>query len=50
KLTMLSLHVDDAEIWVSTGNTLKFGWEIATANLDDDKMPDVGIKRHLQFA
>ena len=50
KLTMLSLHVDDAEIWVSTGNTLKFGWEIAKANLDDDKMPDVGIKRHLQFA
>ena len=50
KLTMLSLHVDDAEIWVSTGNKLKFGWEIAKANLDDDKMPDVGIKRHLQFA
>jgi general stress protein 26 len=50
KLTMLALHVDDAEIWVSTGSTLKFGWEIAKANLDAEKMPDVGIKRHLHFA
>jgi general stress protein 26 len=49
-LTMLAMHVDDAEIWVSTGSKLKFGWEIAKANLDDDKTPDVGIKRHLQFA
>ncbi|WP_337270333.1 pyridoxamine 5'-phosphate oxidase family protein [Oryzifoliimicrobium ureilyticus] len=50
KLTMLALHVDDAEIWVSTGSKVKFGWEIAKANLDDEKMPDVGVKRHLQFA
>ena len=49
-LTMLAMHVDDADIWVSTGSKLKFGWEIAKANLDDDKTPDVGIKRHLQFA
>ncbi len=49
-LTMLALHVDDAEIWASTGNSLKFGWEIAKANLDDDKTPDVGVKQHLQFA
>ncbi|WP_454851397.1 pyridoxamine 5'-phosphate oxidase family protein [Rhizobium binxianense] len=50
KLTMLAMHVDDAEIWVSTDSTLKFGWEIAKANLDAEKTPDVGIKRHLQFA
>jgi general stress protein 26 len=49
-LTMLALHVDDAEIWVSTGNIVKFGWEIAKANLDDDKTPDVGVHRRLQFA
>ncbi|TCS00645.1 pyridoxamine 5'-phosphate oxidase family protein [Rhizobium sp. BK418] len=50
KLTMLAMHVDDADIWVSTGSTLKFGWEIAKANFDEEKMADVGIKRHLQFA
>jgi general stress protein 26 len=50
KLTMLAMHVDDAELWISTGSKLKFGWEIAKANLDDDKMPDVGVKRHLKFA
>lgn len=50
KLTMLALEIEDVEIWASTGSKLKFGWEIAKANLDDDKMPDVGIKRHLQFA
>jgi general stress protein 26 len=49
-LTMLALHVDDAEIWVSTGSKLKFGWEIAKANLDDEKMPDVGVRQHLHFA
>jgi general stress protein 26 len=50
KLTMLAMHVDDADIWVSTGSKLKFGWEIAKANLDDEKMPDVGVRQHLQFA
>ncbi|OLP44103.1 pyridoxamine 5'-phosphate oxidase family protein [Rhizobium oryziradicis] len=49
-LTMLAMHVDDAEIWASTGNPLKFGWEIAKANFDDSKMPDVGVHRHLNFA
>jgi len=49
-LTMLAMHLDDAEIWASTGNMLKFGWEIAKANLNDEKMPDVGVKRHLEFA
>ena len=49
-LTMLALHMDDAEIWASTDSTLKFGWEIAKANLEDGKMPDVGVKVHLRFA
>lgn len=50
KLTMLALHLDDAEVWASTGNPLKFGWEIAKANLNDNKEPDVGVHRHLTFA
>ena len=48
-LTLLAFRVDDAEIWASTDSTLKFGWEIAKANLHDEKMPDVGVKQHLAF-
>ncbi|MGN7828992.1 pyridoxamine 5'-phosphate oxidase family protein [Agrobacterium radiobacter] len=50
QLTMLALHVDDADIWASTDSTLKFGWEIAKANMSDDKTPDVGVRQHLNFA
>ncbi|MGG7516631.1 pyridoxamine 5'-phosphate oxidase family protein [Allorhizobium undicola] len=49
-LTMLALHVDSAEIWASTGNPMKFGWEIAKANLDPEKLPQVGVHHHLNFA
>ena len=48
-LTMLALRVEDAEIWASTDSSLKFGWEIAKANLQDEKMPEVGVKQHLAF-
>ncbi|MDO5896699.1 MULTISPECIES: pyridoxamine 5'-phosphate oxidase family protein [unclassified Agrobacterium] len=50
ELTMLAMHIDDADIWASTDSTLKFGWEIAKANLTDNKMPDVGVRQHLAFA
>lgn len=49
-LTMLAFKVDDAEIWASTNSTLKFGWEIAKANMTDEKMPEVGVKQHLTFS
>jgi general stress protein 26 len=49
-LTMLRLRLRDGQIWASTGNTLKFGWEIARANYSDEKTPDVGITRHVAFA
>jgi general stress protein 26 len=48
-LTMLALRVDDAKIWASTDSTLKFGWEIAKANLNDEKIPEVGVQQHLSF-
>lgn len=48
-LTMLALRVDDGEIWASTGNSLRFGWEIAKANLSDEKLPDIGVHQHLGF-
>ena len=49
-LTMLALSLDEGEIWASTGSTIKFGWEIAKANLNPEKMPDVGVHRHVRFA
>ena len=49
KLTMLALDMEDAEIWASTGSTLKFGWEIAKANLNPDDEPDVGVKTSVRF-
>lgn len=49
-LTLLAMHLDDAEIWASTGNPLKFGWEIAKSNMNDEKTPDVGVHRHVTFA
>ena len=49
-LALLAFHIDDAEIWASTDSTLKFGWEIAKANFNDNETPDVGVKQHLAFA
>ncbi|WP_276119724.1 MULTISPECIES: pyridoxamine 5'-phosphate oxidase family protein [Pararhizobium] len=40
-LTMLQLKLDDVAIWASTNSTLKFGWEIAKANLTG-KEPELG--------
>lgn len=48
-LTMIALHIDDCEFWASTGNPLRFGWEIAKANLKDEA-PDVGVHSKLSFA
>ena len=49
-LTMLAMRLDDAAIWASTGNTLKFGWEVAKANFNADEEPDVGVRTHVDFA
>ncbi|QLF71184.1 pyridoxamine 5'-phosphate oxidase family protein [Peteryoungia desertarenae] len=49
-LTLLALHLDDGSIWASTGSALKFGWEIAKANMNDNKEPDVGVHRRVTFA
>ncbi|ODN70586.1 hypothetical protein A6302_02074 [Methylobrevis pamukkalensis] len=49
-LTMLALKLDDAAIWASTGNPLRFGWEIAKSNYDEEKTPDVGIRTSVRFS
>ena len=47
-LTMLALTMRSAKIWASTDSSLKFGWEIAKANLTDSE-PHVGVTKELQF-
>lgn len=49
-LTMLALSLDAGEIWASTGSSIKFGWEIAKANLNPEKTPDIGVHRDVRFA
>lgn len=48
ELTMLEFRPDHADMWVSTDSTLKFGWEIAKAQVSDSE-PDVGTKIELTF-
>ena len=40
----------DGRTALITGSGRGLGWEIAKANLTGDKEPDVGLRRHLQFA
>ena len=47
-LTLLRFDCEDAQVWVSHGNPLKFGWEIAKANATKTK-PDVGDQAHLSL-
>ncbi|HET7411410.1 MAG TPA: pyridoxamine 5'-phosphate oxidase family protein [Pararhizobium sp.] len=47
-LTMLALKLDEGHIWASTDSTLKFGWQIAKANMTHAE-PDVGVTRQLTF-
>ncbi|MGB7404271.1 MAG: pyridoxamine 5'-phosphate oxidase family protein [Pacificimonas sp.] len=48
-LALLRLELEDAAIWASTDSTLKFGWEIAKANVTDSSDPDVGVSNHIWF-
>jgi general stress protein 26 len=48
ELTMLALKLDQGHIWASTDSTLKFGWQIAKANLTDSE-PEVGVTRQITF-
>lgn len=47
-LTMLALKLSDAKIWASTDSKLKFGWEIAKANVSHEQ-PEVGVTKELTF-
>ena len=47
-LTMLCLSCDDAQVWLSEIGTVKFGWEIAKANLTGSE-PELGGKTALKL-
>ena len=47
ELTMLELIPDHAAVWASSDSSMRFGWEIAKANMSDTE-PDVGI--HTEFS
>ncbi len=47
-LTMLCLECEDAQVWLSDMGALKFGWEIAKANLTGGE-PDVGGRASLKL-
>ena len=47
-LTLLSFTCRDADVWISDAGALKFGWEVAKANLTK-ATPDIGGQAHLVF-
>ncbi len=49
-LCLLEMKLKDGEVWGSTDNSVKFGWEIAKANLVDDETPDVGVRKDVRFS
>jgi general stress protein 26 len=48
EVTLLQFRPLDAAIWASPSSALRFGWEIAKANLTKSE-PDVGVRNHVQF-
>jgi general stress protein 26 len=47
-LTMLCFTCQEADVWISDEGAVKFGWEIAKANLTGST-PDIGGRAHLLF-
>lgn len=48
-VTLLQMRLEDAAIWASSGSSLRFGWQIAKANMTESE-PDVGVRNHFRFA
>ena len=47
-LTLLRFDPEDAQVWISRGGAVRFGWEIAKANLTKT-LPDIGEQAHLSL-
>jgi general stress protein 26 len=48
-LTMLVFTPENAAIWASSGSTVRFGWEVLSANITG-KEPDVGERANVTFS
>ena len=48
-MVILRFHPASADVWASTSNPLRFGFEIAKANMSSHEMPDLGGHTHVQF-
>ncbi len=48
-LVLLKMPMAEAEIWRSTESSFHFGLEIARANIDPEKTPDVGSHEKIKF-
>ncbi|WP_323766143.1 pyridoxamine 5'-phosphate oxidase family protein [Marinovum sp.] len=48
-VTLLRLALSDAAIWTATDSAMTFGLEIARANFNTEKKPDLGDHRVIRF-
>ena len=48
-LILMAFSCKDADVWISDAGALKFGWEVAKANLTK-ATPDLGGQAHLVFS
>lgn len=48
RLTLMRLDCEDAQVWMVEAGPVRFGWEIAKANVSRDR-PDLGSQTRLDF-
>ncbi|MER5172593.1 pyridoxamine 5'-phosphate oxidase family protein [Thioclava kandeliae] len=48
-ITLLRMTLREAALWGSSSSALKFGIEIAKANMKDEHLPDVGTHKVISF-
>ena len=48
-MTLFEMTLREAAIWGSTDSNVKFAWNIAKANIDKEKTPDVGYRTTVRF-
>ncbi|WP_223428882.1 pyridoxamine 5'-phosphate oxidase family protein [Tateyamaria pelophila] len=48
-LLLLKFSLRDAEVWSATESKVQFGLEIAKANMNREKMPDIGAHESITF-
>ena len=48
-MVILKFQPESADVWASTSNPLRFGFEIAKANLSKLDMPDIGGHAQVRF-